>query len=396
VDYIFTWSKSGDYIRLYNGPTLLGQVTGLGTWNPSSIAVIKIGMADGDSWWLGDIAHLAIWNKPLSTAEMVPLHKETYIPSDGYLGGSITVGSNASDVAHRYYSLVHTWLNTTTYPNALPGNVVSALGGSHSFENLQRLDALIAQRPRTIVVDSAVNDDDDNLSRYCAEAVIHKIRTSLPNTKIIGLLNIRVADHTTNDTTNTNVAQHTDWVNLLTQYTIPYADFAAEVQSKVPGTHNLNWYFPDSEVHPGDNGHATIATLLEAQLALFTPPASVPARLRADSVDFEYTPQYVNASDCAMTGNWALDANGAYVATQTNSTMAFPSAMTFRGLGVDTGDNSWSYINPTCSVSYDGGTNWSDIYPMQSGNDVGSRASRTVMIKSKSATALKIKRFTLI
>jgi lysophospholipase L1-like esterase len=315
---------------------------------------------------------------------------------DAALGGSITKGSNASDEAHKYRNLVHAWLQST-YVNGFPRVAWSAIGGSHSFQNLFRLDALIAQHPRLIIIDSAVNDDNSTASRGCAEIVIRRLRTYLPNTKLLGLLNIRVADPDIDDPTNVNQTQHDDWVDLLTYYSIPYADFAAEVQAKVPGTHPLNWYLADT-VHPTDNGHATIATLIEAQLSSFLPPTgALPDYLRYYSVDFNYPPQIVYVKDCFRYGTWTLDANGAYCSSQAGATITIPTPITCRAISASDGVEGDLSGLPSVLVSQDGGITFVTMTLDENGHYcfLWPRQPRNIVLKVVSGT-YKIKYFMFI
>jgi hypothetical protein len=396
VDYVFSWSKSSDFIHVYRDNVLVGSTSGLGTWATPTIQKALIGAYNTGLTdpLKGDLANIAFFNTPLSDANRNALKYLKYPCYAAFLGGSITKGSAASDLAHRFTTLAYNWLNVTTYPNAFDGSEVSAISGSHSWQNLFRLGSLIAKRPRIIVIDSAVNDEDNNISRLAAEAVVRQIRVALPNTKIVSLLNIRVNDPNVNDTTNVNQQTHNDWAALDLQYNIVEADFAAEVQAKVPGTHNLNWYLSDT-VHPTDNGHATIATLVEAQLASLQPYAgALPDRLRSGSADFEATPVRVPATSCTRTGTWTLDANGAYVSTEVGATMSLASALVFRSLGIDDGVPGDSPLSDTLGLSINGGA-FSNVFLWENGYDLGSIASRTVTIKVLSGT-VRVKEFMFI
>jgi hypothetical protein len=392
VDLVVQWSKANDYLRIYGGTTLLDGVSTLPSLTDVP-TIIEFGKyPPGGEFYSGDLAHVAIWSRLLTVDERTTLAFREYPCRDGYLGGSITKGSNASDDAHKFRNLVHSWL-AVTYPYAFQEVSWSAVTGSHSWQNLFRLAALIALRPRTIVIDSAVNDEDDNCSRYSAEAIIRLLRVALPNTKLIGLLNIRVADVHVDDPTNTDQQIHDDWVALLTHYSIPYADFAAEVQANVPVPYHLTQYLADT-VHPNDFGHATIATLVEAQMAAFLPPVSLPARLRADSADFEATPQVVYANTCSRTGTWIVDVNGAYVSSEVGATMTLPAPVAFRSLGISDGVEGDAPVPPSVGVSLNGGA-YVSMFLWENGKDLGSVAVRTVSVKLLSGT-VKIQSFWFI
>jgi beta-glucanase (GH16 family) len=74
---IITWSKSGDALKFYlNGTQNGGTQTGLGTWagNLDNWSTC-IGSSSYDPYdvWNGWMAHLAVWDKPLSQAEVTTI-----------------------------------------------------------------------------------------------------------------------------------------------------------------------------------------------------------------------------------------------------------------------------------------------------------------------------------
>lgn len=72
-----TWSKSGDAVKAYyNGAQTGATQTGLGTWvNNIASGFCSIGAIQGASvqYWSGWLAHCAIWNTPLSAAQVLAL-----------------------------------------------------------------------------------------------------------------------------------------------------------------------------------------------------------------------------------------------------------------------------------------------------------------------------------
>lgn len=71
--YCFTqsWSKSTDQVKAYkNGVQSGSTLTGLGTWT-GEVSFFRIGFRS--YWWLGNLAHCAIWNTALSDAQVLAL-----------------------------------------------------------------------------------------------------------------------------------------------------------------------------------------------------------------------------------------------------------------------------------------------------------------------------------
>ena len=71
---VATWSVSGDKIQLFLGGTLKDTTTGLGDWE-GTVDAAHIGQnTAGSAFWLGKIDDVAIFNKPLSDAEILNVY----------------------------------------------------------------------------------------------------------------------------------------------------------------------------------------------------------------------------------------------------------------------------------------------------------------------------------
>lgn len=75
--FAVTWSASGDAVKIYmNGVQQGATMTGLGVWagtDSTTQNVIGASTTAPLSVWSGTIAHVAIWNTPLSAAQVLTL-----------------------------------------------------------------------------------------------------------------------------------------------------------------------------------------------------------------------------------------------------------------------------------------------------------------------------------
>jgi len=297
-----------------------------------------------------------------------------------FLGTSITYGYYASDYSTTSFrALVATWLRNQVYTSATITN--SGVPSASSFTKLTDLDTstlTITPSPVLIILDNEPNDDL-TFHHYCAEAVIRRIFTTLPTVKIYGVLFGRVADHTVDDPTNTMATTETINTALFNHYGIPYTSFSNEVANNVPSVHSLSWYYPTDEVHPGDNGHAVAAGLVENLISTSSPiiPNPLPARYYADTEDYENLPGFISGSSyTSRTGTWT-DSGSSIISTDTATPATVTYTFTGRAIGIDDSYTS----NPSVSYQVDGGS-WSTNWLTMRGREMSSvRSSHTICIK---------------
>lgn len=75
--WALTWSKAADQVKAYiNGAQVGATLTGLGTWSgalASGNTVFGAGGSAAFEVWSGTLAHIAVWNTPLSAANVLAL-----------------------------------------------------------------------------------------------------------------------------------------------------------------------------------------------------------------------------------------------------------------------------------------------------------------------------------
>jgi hypothetical protein len=249
------------------------------------------------------------------------------------------------------------------------------------------------------MIDFAVNDHDLDYERAAAEALVRRIRTALPDAKLIAPLFLTVGNPAVNDPTNTTETQKQSWIAICDHYGIPYADFAAEVARAVNAAeHPLSYYLSDV-VHPTTAGHAVAASLLQAQMpALFAGPqwsGALPARLY-DNGDYENEPIIRNGIDHdGVTGTgWETVDTTAIQSSTAGDTITWTG--TFQAVLRDMRIGAGSGIVET---QVDGGA-WTEVNLASDASNyrthwVGTRGPHTMVMRVKSGL-VKIRRFLAI
>lgn len=316
------------------------------------------------------------------------------------IGGSITLGSAASTTPNIYHELLAKYLRsqylTKNITNLNKG--VSATGSTYGLIRLQ--DDVVADNPELVIIDFAVNDDDTSYYQAAAEALIRRLRTDLPNAKLLAAIFLEVGNPAVNDPTNVNAAVATTWIAICDHYSVPYGDFAAEVARAVGAAEHTVSEYMDDIVHPKDFGHATAATLLEAVVpSLFTGAqvsGALPARLYADTADYENTPilRYGNDNDGETGTGWADAPDNGRESSTANDTMTYTGTfqMIIRDMKIGAGQGVIeTMVDAEAPFNVDLSADASSFRT----HWIGTRASHTVVFRIVSGT-VRIRRFLAI
>jgi len=274
---------------------------------------------------------------------------------------------------------------------------VSATGSTYGLIRLQ--DDVIDLAPELVIIEFAVNDHDTSYEKAAAEALIRRLRTALPSAKLLAVFFLTVGDPAVNDPTNVTDAVLQNWKTLCELYSIPYADFAAEVSRAVGAAeHTVSEYMNDI-VHPKDFGHATAATLAEAAMPTLFAGAQVSGELPAriyDNGDYENDPiiRYGIDNDGETGTGWATVNDTARESSTPDDTMTYTGTfqMILRDMQIGAGkgtvatkvdDEDWFNVDLSADSS-NYRTHW-----------IGTRGEHTVIFKVVSGP-VKIRRFLAI
>lgn len=296
-------------------------------------------------------------------------------------------GTSFTNAFAGYRPIVQQW-QLSNFPQYAFSFSNQSLDGHNSWSNLVRLNTGAS----TFIIDHA-NDGETAFERAALEAIIRRLWTTNPNTRII-ILNSPTwitLDTSDNDVVNTpkNQAVIEQVEALAAHYGIPVVDYWGWCQSVVNGgTYTLVQLTAD-KVHPTLLGYQNMALLLQAALPLggASKPAILPARLY-DNGDYENTPtrKNGNAND-GTTGTWTT--TGTRIeSSSTGATVTFSA--TCQSFGIYRSDGGTS---SAIEVSVDGGA-YVDLVLYQNGTPVvAGRGAHTVTLRVKTGGTVRIDEF---
>lgn len=175
----------------------------------------------------------------------------------GFLGGSITQGSLASEEKNTYAYRVFTWWERT-FPNATFHYVNGGIGGTTSHYGVSRAvtDVLMYQ-PDFVIVDFSVNDEADEFFQETYEGVVRKI-LGWHSAPALLLLNNVFYD------TGCNAQEYHNAIGK--HYRVPYVSIKDTIYQKMKqGVYTREELTPDG-LHPNDKGHELVAGEITAFL----------------------------------------------------------------------------------------------------------------------------------
>ena len=177
--------------------------------------------------------------------------------TSGFLGGSITQGSLATEHENTYAYLVFTWWKET-FPKAQFHYVNGGIGGTTSHYGVSRAvtDVLMYQ-PDFVVVDFSVNDEADEFFQETYEGVIRKLLQWKSKPAVVLLNNVYYD-------TGKNAQEYHNAVGAW--YQLPHVSMKDTVyQEMIQGKYTREELTPDG-LHPNDKGHGLLAEKIIAFL----------------------------------------------------------------------------------------------------------------------------------
>lgn len=168
----------------------------------------------------------------------------------GFLGGSITQGSLASDHRNTYAYRVFDWWKKT-FPKAEFHYVNGGIGGTTSqFGVARAVTDVLMYQPDFVAVDFSVNDEPDDFFMETYEGTIRKLLSWDSKPAVVILNNVYY------DSGKTAQKQHNtigDW------YHVPHVSIKETVYAKMKeGVYTMKELSPDG-LHPNDKGHGLVA-----------------------------------------------------------------------------------------------------------------------------------------
>lgn len=168
----------------------------------------------------------------------------------GFLGGSITQGSLASEHTRTYAYRVYTWWKEA-FPLASFYYVNGGIGGTNSHYGAARAESdLLMYQPDFVVVDFSVNDEADCFFQETYEGVIRKILAwnSMPAVLLL---------HNVFYDTGENAQEYHNAVGKW--YGVPYVSVRDTVYRRMKAGEYVRTELTADGLHPNDKGHALVA-----------------------------------------------------------------------------------------------------------------------------------------
>lgn len=272
-----------------------------------------------------------------------------------FLGGSITLGGAASDYElTSWRALITSWLPATFTGDCARFNkmINSGVNATPSWYGLVRLQTdVLDYAPEIVFVDFAVNDVEydalgDRVSGCAptAEALIRRIRTALPNTKIV--VETFVFPDNYSYMTAGRRATRDKWINIANTYGLTLIRWDQYLESLMGAGYDdadVNVYLSaNGNVHPSDLGHAAAADAIKAGFGALMSSAvtPLPDRIYAEAEDFEQTPIIRNGIDNdGETGTgWTTYSTIARRSSTADDTISWTG--TFCSFGLDKGNGT--------------------------------------------------------
>ncbi|RAV04024.1 S-layer homology domain-containing protein [Paenibacillus sp. YN15] len=215
----------------------------------------------------------------------------------GYIGGSITVGSGASNPDYSWRAKTTKWLKET-YPAAEIFEINAGIGGFGSIPNVFRAkNQLLQGQPDLVFIDAAVNDYNQNEQnvKNSMEGLIRQIYQANPYADIVIVYALNRSGAET-DYANGQRMKSVRWHDEIAgHYGIPAVNVGyALYQALASGNEEATWdlMFRDNE-HPTDEGYSIYADSMRQyliqELAQPVPDLlqayDMPAKLHAGALD---------------------------------------------------------------------------------------------------------------
>lgn len=316
-----------------------------------------------------------------------------------FLGGSITNGTGASQQKNGWQWLLRDYLDAA-YPETSFSYLNAAKGATDSWYSLVRLKTdVLDHSPDIVFIDEAVNDGELDVSNpawpYVGEALIRRIRSALPQVKIVvcNLMQPEGSDIVPDPSTQ---ILRSAWNQIANYYHCDLYRFDTAILDTLPANPTraqIGVYFTEvGGVHPNDLGHALIFSGLSrinmvADNVSWTGPLSSYARLSAATKDYEADSTILSGSqwlagdpsnkgwttpgnsDCTGLGTPSACCSGSGTGTcsgaksaTAGSLLTYTGEMTMVGLDVALQNGIW----PKLQYSLDGGP-WREVVPRSNG-----------------------------
>lgn len=169
-----------------------------------------------------------------------------------FLGGSITQGCNSTVYEKCYVELVAEWFRKK-FKNIKVEHINAGVGATGSLIGVHRAEKqVLSKNPDIVFVDAAVNDNDSDFCKISYESEIRRLLSSHSMPAVVEVF-----------MTMENGVNYQDYeIEIGKHYNVPMISFRNTAEELVKN-YGLKWTdILTDEVHPNNDGHEIIYTLL--------------------------------------------------------------------------------------------------------------------------------------
>lgn len=172
----------------------------------------------------------------------------------GFLGGSITQGSAATDDASCYAYLVYQWF-VKNFPDSKIKYVNAGIGATDSEYAAARVkEDLLSANPDFVLMEFAVNDGCNEHFKEAYEGTLRQILSSRDDIAVLLMANVFYDEGRNAERIHRSVARHYGIPMVSMRTTI----YEAILGGKIPDNRLIT---PD-DLHPNDAGHALVSNVI--------------------------------------------------------------------------------------------------------------------------------------
>lgn len=175
----------------------------------------------------------------------------------GFIGGSITQGSLATEPHNCYAARVLEWWERK-FPGCHFRYVNAGIGGTTSHFGAARVQSdLLKKEPDFVIVEFSVNDDNDDFFRETYEGLVRKILTSPSVPAVMLVHNVRY---------DSGVSAEGKHLEIGRYYNLPCVSMKSTIYPQVEKGNIPVREITEDDLHPNDFGHELVANVITNML----------------------------------------------------------------------------------------------------------------------------------
>ncbi len=171
----------------------------------------------------------------------------------GFIGGSITQGSLATSPELCYAHRVYEWWEKT-FPQAKFTYINAGIGGTTSQFGAARVeDDLLSKEPDFVLIEFSVNDESTEHFMETYEGLVRRVYLSQKKPAVLLAHNVYYHNGANAQVMHGRIARH---------YDLPSVSMQSSIYPEVVAGHIENRAITPDDLHPNDEGHALVASVI--------------------------------------------------------------------------------------------------------------------------------------